>query len=205
MALALSHDDHETLQRNTMRSVLRDHEFLHQPGGDQQLPRDPRAVSRVDRLGNRRPATTAAAAATEACREAVMTRIDAVYYVSQRRLAPTSVRHFLTDAGFAFDAQIVAPEAFPGAMLGESCLTMIDAEAEVPWAAIARAIAESPRGKFVFCGRSITPDMVHAAMNAGLHGLLSLHMPRMEAGIALANICEGERRFCFQAGGSSRA
>ncbi len=134
-----------------------------------------------------------------------MTGIDAVYYVSQRRWAPTSVRHFLSDAGFGFDAQIVAPEAFPGALLGENCLTMIDAGAETPWAAIAAAIAESPRRKFVFCGRSITPGMVHAAMNAGLHGLLSLRMPRMEAGIALARICEGERRFCFQAGDASRA
>ncbi len=56
----------------------------------------------------------------------------------------------------------------------------------------------APQSRFVICGGAVTPEMVLAAVEHGLDGVISTRLPEMEATEALVRVCRGERQFRYQ-------
>ncbi len=125
-------------------------------------------------------------------------RVRKTIFVTERPLMVVGFRELLHWAGLGAEHSIVAPAELAHSLQpGEAFLIVIDSEFSPGWESLARLRANRPESVFVlWCGR-VTPQFVQAAMETGIHGLLSTKLPIEEASRALLQICQGERNFRF--------
>ena len=176
------------------------------PIGTTELPRLDANQPGLDRLGNINQ--TPAGPSTEAGMNAMASArtIETVIYATARPLLATRVRQILSFAELTFEPVMVRPERLSLTVAGKpNFLVLIDGDAKIHWKQIETSLQLSPQSIFVLCSYAISPDLVHAAINSGLHGLISTRAVLAEAGHALVQICKGERRMCFDGAPGSRS
>ncbi len=121
-----------------------------------------------------------------------------VVFATEQPLLIAGLRELLRHAGLTSDLSVVMPEALNG-NLGpdETCLVILEGQFQNSWETIVEARRRAVRSRFVLLGVDITPQLIHAALEAGLHGVLSTTLPLEESAQALVQICCGERQFRF--------
>jgi DNA-binding NarL/FixJ family response regulator len=106
----------------------------------------------------------------------------------------------LREAGIAGPPRIVAPEELDQALTAtECCLVILDGQALADGARLRELRLAAPRSFFVLWTAHPTADLLQAAVESGVHGLLSAGLPLEEAARALRRICRGERVLRFDA------
>ena len=129
-----------------------------------------------------------------------------ILLVTGRPLLALTFRDLLERAGWSTGHVLLRPEELEGHVGPESAAcVVIDAETGLPWEAYTRLCAGSPRSRFVVWCTQATPQLVRAAMEAGVHGLLSVRLAPADAAQALVHIWQGERQFRFDGELQSRA
>jgi DNA-binding NarL/FixJ family response regulator len=108
-------------------------------------------------------------------------------------------REVLRQAGFPLAPKVILPPMLPGALAeNPGCLALIDGSSAVSWRSLAAVRPDTPDSLLVLCSRKVTPQLVQAALESGLDGVISVRLPVEEAAQALLAICGGERQFRFQ-------
>jgi len=123
---------------------------------------------------------------------------EKILLVTERPLLALDFRELIEAAGWQSGHVVLRPEGVGAQLDPETAgLVVIDSEAEIPWKTIQDLCGREPLSRFViWCGQA-TPQVVQAAMEAGLHGLLSLRLPIADSAQALVQIWNGERQFRF--------
>jgi DNA-binding NarL/FixJ family response regulator len=119
-------------------------------------------------------------------------------FATEQPLLIAGLRELLRHAGLTSDLSVVMPEALNG-NLGpdETSLVLLEGQFQNSWETIVEARRRALRSRFVLLGVDITPQLIHAALEAGLHGVLSTTLPLEESAQGLVQICRGERQFRF--------
>src|SRR5579872_1104356 len=98
-----------------------------------------------------------------------------ILLVTEQPLLALSFRELLEAAGWNTGPILLRPEQLETSLDPEtSALVMIDAEAGLPWPTYTSLCSRSPLSRFVVWCTTVTPQAVQAAMEAGVHGLLSV-------------------------------
>jgi two-component system, NarL family, response regulator DesR len=119
-------------------------------------------------------------------------------FATPNPLLIAGVREVLTAAGINADPRIVAPEGLaPTVANAEACLVILDGQALPRPETLAQLCRSTPRSRFVLWAVQPTADLLHLALECGVHGLLSTRLPLEEAANALLRICRGERILRF--------
>jgi DNA-binding NarL/FixJ family response regulator len=127
------------------------------------------------------------------------TVIERVVFVTDRPLLAVGFREVLLGAGLDMQPGILEPARLVVSLpAGERWLIIVDGEGALDWGALDSARRRSPDSLFVVCCGATRPELLLAAMDHGLDGLISMRIPVAEASEALAQICRGERQFRFQ-------
>ena len=125
--------------------------------------------------------------------------IDRIVFATERPLLAVGVRELLRRSGLEAEPRVVGPAALADSVQPEETwLIVLDSEGPLFWDDLDKARLRAPGSRFVICGGAITPELVLAAMEHGLDGVISTRLPESEATEALVRICHGERQFRFQ-------
>ncbi|HEY1240022.1 MAG TPA: response regulator transcription factor [Bryobacteraceae bacterium] len=123
---------------------------------------------------------------------------EKILLVTERPLLALDFRELIEGAAWEVGHVVLRPEGVAAQLDPDTAgLVVIDSEAEIPWETIRGMCTRMPRSRFVVWCAQATPQVVQAAMEAGLHGLLSLRLPVSDAAQALVQIWNGERQFRF--------
>ena len=118
--------------------------------------------------------------------------------VTERPLLSLNFRELLNQADWSADLIVLRPEELPGRLEPEvAALVVIDSEAGIPWEALTGLCLESPHSRFVVWCSRVTPPLVQAAMQSGVHGLVSVRLAVGDAAQTLIRVWQGERQFRF--------
>ena len=121
-----------------------------------------------------------------------------IIFVTERPLMVVGFRELLHWAGLGAEHSIIGPAELQHSVdRNEASLIVIDSECRQGWGELAELRKYSPKSVLVLWCSRVTPQFVQAAMEAGLHGLLSTRIPVEEAATMLRQICQGERKFRF--------
>lgn len=124
--------------------------------------------------------------------------IDRIVFATERPLLVVGFREVLRRAGLDLEPAVVEPTGLASSLRAEEkWLVMLDGESLLPWEALDATRLRSPRSLFVICCAAIRPELVMAAIEHGLDGIISTRIPVPEATEALELICQGERQFRF--------
>jgi DNA-binding NarL/FixJ family response regulator len=85
-------------------------------------------------------------------------------------------------------------------MANQGSLVLLDADCPLSLVSFGQLLEAAPDSLFVVCSKRITPELLWAAFEAGIHGVLSTRVDVDEAADALIRICHGERWFRFEPG-----
>jgi DNA-binding NarL/FixJ family response regulator len=108
-------------------------------------------------------------------------------------------REVLRHAGLGTEPAMIAPPKLLEALRQEkACLVIVDVRGLTSLAGLDEIRAAAPESRIVLCGSSVTPEMLQAAMQAGIHGVISTQLPLEEAALAITQICNGEWAFRFE-------
>jgi DNA-binding NarL/FixJ family response regulator len=125
--------------------------------------------------------------------------IDRVVFATDRPLLLAGFREVLRRVGINCEPGVIEPARLVESVeSSERCLVFLDGEGMPSWENLEMARLRTPKSRFVVCCGVIRPELVLAAMERGLDGLLSTRVPVPEAADALTQICRGERQFRFQ-------
>lgn len=125
-------------------------------------------------------------------------RPEKILIVTERPLLALTFRELLDTAGWDVGYVLLGPDELDGSFGPDmAALVVIDAEAGVPWNAYRGLCDRSARSRFVVWCPQVTPQLVQAAMDAGVHGLLSVRLTASDAAQALVRVWRGERQFRF--------
>jgi DNA-binding NarL/FixJ family response regulator len=129
----------------------------------------------------------------------MISRPDKILLVTERPLLALTFRELLDKARWDTGYVLLRPEELEGSTGAEmAALVVIDAETELPWAAYTDLLVRSPRSHVVVWCSQVTPQVVQAAMEAGVHGLLSVRLTISDAAEALVRVWKGQRQFRFE-------
>jgi two-component system response regulator DesR len=120
-------------------------------------------------------------------------------FATRQPLLIAGVREVLTAAGIRGDPQVVHPEELSRILSRAECLVILDGQALPSRESLSELRRFSPGSHFVVWSARPTADLLQAAVECGLHGLLSTRLPLDEAAHVLRRICRGERLFRFDA------
>jgi DNA-binding NarL/FixJ family response regulator len=124
--------------------------------------------------------------------------VDRTVFATRQPLLIAGVGELLQGGGLAADPQIVDPEELGRALApAGNCLVILDGHALPARATLRELCRLAPGSFFVLWTVRPTADLLQAALECGLHGLLSARLPLEEAAQALRRICRGERLFRF--------
>jgi DNA-binding NarL/FixJ family response regulator len=119
-------------------------------------------------------------------------------FATRQPLLIASARQVLLAAGILTDPQVVDPRELTRALIpGEKYLVLLDGQSLPTHDALTALCQLSPTSYFVVWAAHPTAEVLHAAIECGLHGLLSTRLPLDEAARILLRICKGERLFRF--------
>jgi hypothetical protein len=122
---------------------------------------------------------------------------DRIVFVTERPLQIASIRQLLECSGLLAELSVVLPSSLQTNLLpSEACLVVLDGDARQPWEWIGRARRQG-QSRFVLLMSDVTPGMIHIALSAGIHGVLSTGLPLEEVCVALRHIWQGESQFRF--------
>jgi two-component system nitrate/nitrite response regulator NarP len=125
--------------------------------------------------------------------------IDRIVFATDRPLLVVGFREVLRRAGLEAEPWVLEPAFLVDSLPPrESWLVMLDGESLLPWEALDEARRRSPKSRFVICCGVIAPELLLAAMEHEVDGIVSTRIPVPEATEALARICNGERQYRFQ-------
>jgi DNA-binding NarL/FixJ family response regulator len=123
---------------------------------------------------------------------------DKILLVTERPLLALNFRELLETTGWSAAPIVLRPEGLHAHLTAETpALVVIDSETELGWDTIGGLCGGMPGSRFVVWCAEATPQLVQAAMQAGVHGLLSLRLAFREAAQVLLQIWQGERHFRF--------
>ena len=123
---------------------------------------------------------------------------ERILLVTERPLLSLSFRELLEHAGWSDGHVVLHPEEFEARLEPDAAaLVVVDFEAGLGLDTVRRLCAQVPGSRFVVWCSRVTPPLVQAAMQAGVHGLLSAQLTAAEAGQALSRVWQGERQFRF--------
>jgi DNA-binding NarL/FixJ family response regulator len=109
-----------------------------------------------------------------------------------------SVREVLSAAGITADPRVITPDGLGRTLPhADGCLVILDGQALPQRETLARLCRSAPGSYFVLWAAQPTADLLHIALECGVHGLLSTRLPLEEAAGALLRICRGERILRF--------
>jgi DNA-binding NarL/FixJ family response regulator len=132
--------------------------------------------------------------------------IDRIVFATERPLLVAGFREVLRRAGLDAEPWVVEPDKLSELVPAEEkWLVMLDGDSLLPWNTMSETRLRAPKSHFVICCAATRPELVLAAMEYELDGIISTRIPVSEATDALARICQGERQFRFQDGLDSRA
>lgn len=119
-------------------------------------------------------------------------------FATPNPLLIAGVREVLTAAGITADPRIVAPEGLGQTLAnGDGALVILDGQALPRRETLAQLCRSTPGSRFVLWAVQPTADLLHIALECGIHGVLSTRLPLEETAGALLRICRGERIFRF--------
>jgi len=122
---------------------------------------------------------------------------DRIVFATERPLQIAALRQLLECSGLAADLSVVLPSCLEQNLTSmEECLVILDGEARQAWDFIGRA-RRLGQSRFVLLMSEVTPGMVHIALSAGIHGVLSTGLPLEEVCQALRHIWGGQSQFRF--------
>jgi DNA-binding NarL/FixJ family response regulator len=125
--------------------------------------------------------------------------IDRIVFATERPLLVVGFREVLRRAGLEAEPWVLEPTTLVNCLQPQECwLVLLDGESLLPWDALDEARHRAPNSRFVICCGAIVPELVMAAMEHELDGIISTRIPIAEATEALARICKGERQFRFE-------
>jgi two-component system response regulator DesR len=122
-------------------------------------------------------------------------------FVTPNPLLIAGVREVLAAAGMPADPRIVAPEGL-GETLAQTDggLVILDGQALPHSERLAQLCQSYPGARFVIWAAQPTADLLRIALECGVQGVFSTHLPLEEASNALLRVCRGERIFRYDAG-----
>lgn len=121
-----------------------------------------------------------------------------VLLVTERPLLALTFRELLETAGWNTAHVLLRPEELATSVGPETAaLAMIDGRAGLSWQNYADLCSRAPRSRFVVWCEEVTPQSVQAAIESGVHGLLSVRLAAADAAQALIHVWQGERQFRF--------
>jgi two-component system response regulator DesR len=119
-------------------------------------------------------------------------------FATPNPLLIAGVREVLSAAGIQADPRIVAPEGLVQTVTSAGAsLVILDGQAPPRPETLAQLCRSTPQSRFVLWAVQPTADLLHLALECGVHGLLSTRLPLEEAANALLRICRGERILRF--------
>ena len=122
-----------------------------------------------------------------------------ILLVTERPLLSLSFRELLDRAGWDAGHVVLRPEELAGSLDPDAAaLVVIDSDAGLPWESLGGLCLQSATSRFVVWCSRVTPPLVQAAMQSGVHGLLSVRLAAAEAAQALIRVWQGERQFRFE-------
>lgn len=123
---------------------------------------------------------------------------EKVLLVTERPLLALTFREVLETAGWTAGHAVLRPDELDSALQPElAALVVIDSEPALPWNALSSLCVRFQQTRFVVWCAGVTPQLAQEAMQAGVHGLLSIRLPLAEAAQALRLVWQGERQFRF--------
>jgi len=123
-----------------------------------------------------------------------------ILLVTERPPLVAGFLQLLHAAGWESAFSIVSPVELPHALaIQEPCLVVIDAEPSLDWEELVALRSQKADSLFVLWASRVTPDFALAAVQSGVHGLISTKLPLEDASQTLLQICHGERCFRFDA------
>ncbi len=131
-----------------------------------------------------------------------------IVFATEQPLLIAGLRELLRHAGLTGDLSVIVPEALNQNLRpDEACLVILEGELQRSWECIVEARRKALDSRFVLLAAEITPRLIYAVLEAGLHGVIATTLPLEDASQALVRICSGERHFRFegQIGGLSPA
>jgi DNA-binding NarL/FixJ family response regulator len=124
--------------------------------------------------------------------------LDRIVFVTEQPLRIAALRELLFHAGLTAEESVLLPGALASNLKSdESSLVILDGEFQQPWETIVLARLRAVNARFVWLPMEITPRVIHAALEAGLHGVLSNNLPFDETIQALQRIWQGECQFRY--------
>ena len=139
-------------------------------------------------------------------RKAMKPIIERIVFATERPLLAVGLRELLRRSGLEAEPWVVGPAALSGCVpADQTWLIVLDGEGPLFWEDLDRARLRAPTSRFVICGGAITPDLVLAAMQHDLDGVISTRLPEVETTEALVRICRGERQFRYRDGMDARS
>lgn len=122
-----------------------------------------------------------------------------ILLVTERPLLALTFQELLSATGWTPASVVLRPDDLLGSPDPDlAALVVIDSEAGLSWKAMKDLCAGTPCSRFVvWCG-AVSPQLAQEAIEAGVHGLLSIRLPLAEAAHALARVWQGERQFRFE-------
>lgn len=122
-----------------------------------------------------------------------------VILVTKQPLLVAGFRELLHWAGLGAERAVIGPDDLARHLVAhEPLLVVIDAQPNMDWKWLAHLCQSAPLSRFVLCFSQVTPQFAQAAMESGVHGVLSTKLPVPETSRALLEICHGERRFRWE-------
>jgi two-component system, NarL family, nitrate/nitrite response regulator NarL len=123
---------------------------------------------------------------------------DKILLITERPLLSLNLRQLLEGAGWSASHMVLRPdELTPAIGPDTAAVVVIDSEAGMGWETLTAACLQSPGSRFVVWCNRVTPPLVQAAMQSGVHGLLSIQLAIPEAAQVLMRVWQGERQFRF--------
>jgi two-component system nitrate/nitrite response regulator NarL len=124
-----------------------------------------------------------------------------IFLVTRQPLLIAGFRELLHWAGLGAEHSVLLPEELPQRLdTASRCLVIVDADTPVDWQTLGTAMRVSPESLFVLSCGQVTPEFAQAAVQSGVHGLVSSKLPIEEASQTLLQICHGERKFRWETG-----
>jgi DNA-binding NarL/FixJ family response regulator len=121
-----------------------------------------------------------------------------ILLVTERPLLSLNLRELLDSAGWNNGHVVLRPEELRASLVaGVAALVVVDFEGGLGWETLSDLCLKNERSRFVVWCPRVTPPLVQAAMQSGVHGLLSVRLAVPEAAQALTRVWQGERQFRF--------
>jgi DNA-binding NarL/FixJ family response regulator len=122
-----------------------------------------------------------------------------IVFATNRPLRMARMEQVLRMVGLLEKPVFVAPSLLCQTLgAAGDALVLIDGRSQPSWEMMARARRGSPASRFVLCSKTVTPELVQAAMECGLDGVLSTSLAVQDAALTLQQIRQGERKFRFE-------